>query len=413
MAELVGSADEGRLCVAKPGINPPMALPLIYNWRNLLVRKLSTTLTFTVVTLIVAVLAVLLSFAAGIRASLGASGSALNVVALQTGATAESTSIVRPNESARLIQTPGVRRNAAGEPMISQELCVQTNIPRRSAGGAQANVAVRGVDPTAFDVHPEVKLIEGRMFESGPLEVIVGNAARDRFMDLQVGGHVVMGKTSNRSYKVVGVFEAGGGALESEIWAGRTTLSDSFDRRFVSSVVLRLEEEAQVEDALHYIQGPVVKLKAKRELDYYADLASKSEEIVLLTTILITLMAIGAVFAVANTMYAAVDGRRREIAMLRTLGFSRTAIISSFLVESLLVCLTACAVGLLMSSFVTGTRQDYLSDTTWTVLAYELKMTPQIILAALALSTFVGVTGALAPAVRASRTRIIEALRKA
>ena len=390
-----------------------MALPLIYNWRNLLVRKLSTTLTFTVVTLIVAVLAVLLSFAAGIRASLGASGSPLNVVALQTGATAESTSIVRPDEAARLIQTPGIGHNASGESLISQELCVQTNIPRRGPTAAQANVAVRGVDSVAFDVHPEIKLIEGRMFESGPLEVIVGKAARDRFTDLHVGGQVVMGKSSNRSYNVVGVFDAGGGALESEIWAGRTALSDSFDRRFVSSVVLRLENVAAVESALQYIQGPVVKLKAKRELDYYADLASKSEEIVLLTSILITLMAIGAVFAVANTMYAAVDGRRREIAMLRTLGFSRSAIIISFIVESLLVCLSACIVGLLASSLVSGTKQDYLSDTTWTVLAYELKMTPQIILSAFVLSTFVGVTGALAPAVRASRTRIIEALRKA
>lgn len=390
-----------------------MALPLIYNWRNLFVRKLSTSLTFTVVTVIVGVLAVLLSFAAGIRASMGASGSPLNIMAFQTGATAESTSIVRPNEAARLVQTPGLARNGAGEPLASQELCVQTNIVRRGPNGAQANVAVRGVDPVAFEVHPEVKLIEGRMFEDGLLEVVVGKAARDRFSGLHVGGNVVMGKTSNRSYKVVGIFEARGGALESEIWAGRTLLSDSYDRRFVSSVVLRLERADLSPAAIDYIQGPVVKLKAKREIDYYSDLAAKSREIVMLTTMLIALMAIGAVFAVANTMYAAVDGRRREIAMLRTLGFSRSAIITSFIVESLLVCLSACIVGLLASSLVSGTRQDYLSDTTWTVLAYELKMTPQIVLSALVLSTLVGVTGALAPAVRASRTQIIEALRKA
>lgn len=389
-----------------------MALPLIYNWRNLFVRKLSTTLTFTVVTVIVAVLAVLLSFAAGIRASMGASGSPLNIMALQTGATAESTSFVRPYEAARLVQTPGVARDAAGEPLISQELCVQTNIPRRGANGAQANVAVRGVDSIAFEVHPEVRLIEGRRFEQGAMEVIVGKAARERFTGLHVGGHVVMGKTSNRSYEIVGVFEAGGGALESEIWSGRTLLTDSFDRRFVSSVVVRLQEADQAQTAIEYIQGPVVKMKAKREVDYYSDLAAKSREIVWLTTILITLMAVGAVFAVANTMYAAVDGRRREIAMLRTLGFSRSAIISSFVIESLLICLTACVVGLALSSLVSGSRQDYLSDRTWTVLAYELKMTPQIVLTSLGLATFVGVAGALAPALRASRTRIIEALRK-
>jgi putative ABC transport system permease protein len=176
---------------------------------------------------------------------------------------------------------------------------------------------------------------------------------------------------------------------------------------------VRVSDPRDAQATIDYIQGPVVKLKAKRETDYYADLATKSREIVVLTTILITLMAIGAVFAVANTMYAAVDGRRREIAMLRTLGFSRASIIMSFIVESLLICLAACVVGLSISSLASGVRQDYLSDRTWTVLAYELKMTPRIIMTALALATFVGVAGALAPAVRASRTRIIEALRKA
>lgn len=390
-----------------------MALPLIYNWRNLFVRKLSTTLTFTVVTTIVAVLAILLSFAAGIRASLAASGSPLNVIVLQMGATAESTSIVRPDEAARLIQTPGVGRNAQGEPLISQELCVQTNIQRRGANGGQANVAVRGVDPIAFDVHPEVKIVEGRMFRQGQKEVIVGRTAKDRFVDLNVGGHVLMGRASNQSYEVVGVFEARGSALESEVWAGRTILCDSYLRRFSSSIVLRLESPGQMKATLDYIEGPVVRMRAKSEIDYYSELASKSRDIVVLTSILIAMMAIGAVFAVANTMYAAVDGRRREIAMLRTLGFSRAAIIYSFILESLLVCIAACGAGLAISSLAGGSKQDYLSDRTWTVLAYELKMTPTIILTALALATFVGVAGALAPALRASRTRIIEALRKA
>ncbi len=390
-----------------------MALPLIYNWRNLFVRKLSTTLTFTVVTTIVAVLTILLSFAAGIRASLAASGSPLNVIVLQTGATAESTSIVKPDEAGRIIQTPGVGRNAQGDPMISQELCVQTNIQRRGPQGGQANVAVRGVDPIAFDVHPEVKIVEGRMLKQGQKEVIVGRTAKERFVDLDIGGHVLMGRASNQSYEVVGIFEARGSALESEVWAGRTILCDSYLRRFSSSVVLRVETPEQTQAAIAYVEGPVVRMKAKRETDYYSELASKSREIVVLTTILIALMAVGAVFAVANTMYAAVDGRRREIAMLRTLGFSRASIILSFIAESLLICLSACVVGLAISSLASGARQDYLSDRTWTVLAYELKMTPQIILTALGLSTFVGIAGALSPAVRASRTRIIEALRKA
>ncbi len=389
-----------------------VGLPLYYNWRNLLARRLSTALTFTVVAVLVAVLAVLLSFAAGIRASLTASGSALNVMVLQTGATAESTSIVNPDEVGRLIQTPGIASDAIGQPLLSQELCVQTSIPRRGQAGALANVAVRGVDPAAFSVHDEVRIIEGRLPAAAALEIIVGKAAADRFQRLDIGDTVELGRAGNRFYKVVGIFAAGGGALESEIWAPRTILSDSYDRRFVSSVVMRIQGAGFAEEAISYVRGSAVRLNARLESDYYIELTSKTRQIVTLTTILIAIMAVGAVFAVANTMYAAVDGRRREIAMLRTIGFARRSIVVSFMIESLSVCVVACLFGLALSLLINGSRRDFLSDTTWTVLAYDLRITPGIVLAALGLATSVGVVGGLAPALRASRTRIIEALRK-
>jgi putative ABC transport system permease protein len=390
-----------------------MALPLTYNWRNLFVRKVSTALTFVLVAVVVFVLAVLLSFAAGIRASLAASGSPQNLIVLKPGATSESTSIIPPDEANRLVQVPGIARNAAGDLLISREICVQTNIPRRDAEGSPANVAIRGVDLIAFDLHEEVRLVEGRFFLPGALEVMVGKAAQQRFRDLQMGSEIPLGRLGNRLFRIVGVFEAGGSALESELWAPRTAIGDVFDRRVVSSVILRLQEPALAPAAIAYVNGPAVNLEAKRETDYYRELASKTREIVVLTSVLVGIMGIGAVFAVANTMYAAVDGRRREIAMLRTIGFSRGSIMLAFIVESLLICTTACLAGLACSLFVHGSRQDYLSDTTWTVLAYELKITPLTVVSAFSLATLVGVVGAVAPAVRASKTRIIEALRKA
>jgi putative ABC transport system permease protein len=390
-----------------------MPLPLKYNWRNLFVRKLSTALTFTVVAVVVFVLAVLLSFAAGIQASLVASGNPDNLVALKPGATAESTSIIQPAESSRLAQTPGLAQDEKGNLLISHELCVQTSIRRRGPNGTMANVAVRGVNDVAFQIHREVRLIEGRRFEPGSLELIVGKATRERYANLQVGGEVAIGRLANRFCRVVGVFEAGGGALESEIWAPLTLLADSYGRRFTSSALLRLSDPSRAAQAISYINGPAVNLEAKRETDYYKNLAQKTQEIVVLTTLLVGVMGIGAVFAVANTMYAAVDGRRREIAMLRTIGFSRRAIMLAFVIESLLICVTACACGLGASLLINGVRQDYLSDATWTVLAYELRITPSILLSALGLSVFVGVVGALAPAIRAARTGAIEALRKA
>lgn len=385
-----------------------MALPLYYNWRNLLRRKMSASLTFIVVAVLVLVLSVLLSFVAGIRASLASTGSSRNIIVLKPGATAESTSLLMQEDTNKLVQTPGIAGN-----LISRELCVQTTLPRSAAGGGLANVAVRGVTAEAFAVHSELRLIDGRMVEQGQQELMVGKAAYDRYANLKVGDEIALGRAGNRIFKVVGVFDAGKGALESEIWAPLTVLQNAYIRPFVSSAVLRMDPLADPEQAIAYINGPAVELEAKKETDYYHELSSKTREIVVLTTVLVGIMGIGAAFAVANTMFAAVDGRRREIAMLRTMGFTKPAIVISFLVESMLICGLACIAGLLMSLTINGSRQDFLSDTTWTVLAYELTITPRIFLTALITALGVGLLGALAPALKAARTQILDALRKA
>lgn len=390
-----------------------MALPLSYTWRNLFARKLSTGLTFLVVAVVVFVLSVLLSFAAGMQASLKAANSPVNLVVLKPGASAESTSIIWDDEVTPLAQTPGLSKNTAGEVFLSRELSVQAPVPRRSDSTRLANVPVRGVDDIAFSVHPEVRVIEGRSFVQGQMEAIVGRAAQGRFANLQIGDEVTLGRQANRRFRVVGVFEANGSALESEIWAPRTVLSDSYRRTFASAVHLRLRAPDEVTAALQYVNGPSVQLRAKLEGDYYEDLNKKTREIVGLAMILIAIMGIGAAFAVANTMYAAVDARRREIAMLRTIGFARRSVISVFLLESVMLTSVACLAGLGAAAYLGGMKQDYLSDTTWTVFAFELKMTPQILLICFAVATTVGVVGAVAPAGRAARTRILDALRKA
>lgn len=390
-----------------------MALPLYYNWRNLLRRKVSASLTFIVVAVLVLVLSVLLSFVAGIRASLASTGSPRNIIVLKPGATAESTSLLMQEDTNKLVQVPGLVSDPNLGQLISRELCVQTTLPRTAAGGGLANVAVRGVNPQAFAVHTELRIIEGREMQQGQLELMVGKAAQERYTKLKLGDEIALGRAGNRIFKVVGVFDAAKGALESEIWAPLTILQDAYIRPFVSSAVLRMEESADMEQALGYINGPAVELEGKKETDYYHELSSKTREIVILTTVLVGIMGIGAAFAVANTMFAAVDGRRREIAMLRTMGFTKPAIVISFLVESMLICGLACMAGLLVSMTINGSRQDFLSETTWTVLAYELTITPQIFVTALATALVVGFFGALAPALKAARTRILDALRKA
>lgn len=387
-------------------------LPLTYNWRSLFVRKQSTMLTFVVVTTLVFVLSVLLSFVAGLRESLAASGCPDNLVVLAPGATAESTSLILPAEVARLTQVGGIGQDAFGMPLISREICVQTSIPRRGSGASLANVGVRGVDEVAFLVHREVKITEGRNLRPGTLEVIVGKAAWARYRGLGLGGEVPLGRLGNRTFTVVGLFEANGGAMENEIWAVRTILADTYDRPLISSAHISVAPGYSVRRAIAEITGPTVNLSARTEVGYYEELSVKTREVVSLATILVGIMSLGAVFAVANTMFAAVDGRRREVAMLRTLGFGRLSIGFAFIVEAFLVCSAAGVIGLLGSALSSGAPQDCLSDASWTVVAYERRVTPTICAIALCVSTCVGTLGALAPALRAARTNVASALRK-
>ena len=229
----------------------------------------------------------------------------------------------------------------------------------------------------------------------------------------------MLGRHAERRFTVVGVFRANGSALESEVWVPGTMLADAYQRRVISSVCLRLNDPSALAGASAYVKGPTVQLEGKSETQYYDDLATTTREIVMLTSVLIGIMAVGAVFAVANTMYAAVDGRRREIAMLRAIGFDRGRVIGALVSESLLLSVLACACGLAASLLLmnlmraAGMRQDFLSQRTWTVLAYDLRVTPGIIGASLGLAVLVGAFGALAPAVRAARFSILDALRKA
>jgi putative ABC transport system permease protein len=389
-----------------------LTLPISYNVRNLFVRKLSTSLTLVVIGSVVFVLVWMLAFVSGIRASMKASGWPQNIIALKPGATAESTSIIRQADAVRVVQTPGVARNAAGDLLISHELCVQTNINRRS-DGRQANVAVRGVEPMVFEVHPELRIVEGRCFQPGELECIVGKTARAHFAGLDIGKTVTMGRSTNREYKIVGMFESRGSAMESEIFALRTAITNSYKREFMSSIAIRMADASLVPAAIEYLNGPAVELEARDEPKYFKDLSGRMLEIAQLTGVLVAIMAIGAAFAVANTMFAAVDSRRREIAMLRTIGFPRAAILSSFVLESLLIGVIGCALGLIGSAYFNGQRQDFLSDQTWTVLAFEMKVTAPIVAAALVVALGVAVLGAVAPALRASRVRVVDALRRA
>ncbi len=393
-----------------------MALPLVYNWRNLFVRKSSTLLTFGVVALIVFVLTWALAFGEGIRASLETGGADNVLILIKQAATGESTSYISLEDFRQLSQLPHVARTQKGEPACSGEIATQTSLPRRNNPSQLSLVAVRGVDDAvAFDVHPNVRVIEGRIFNQGAEEIIVGKSIIDRVEGVQIGGRLVMGYEGGREFTVVGIFEAGGGPLESEIWCSLSPIRDVFNREsMVSSVALRLDSAESAPAVIELVKNPPYVLKARTEQQYYQELADRSTQILGLTLILVAFMAFGACFAVANTIYAAIDGRTREIAMLRTIGYTPGSVIASFVIEAVLICTVACVVGAALACFALSftTRQEFLSDATWSTFAYEMKVTPKVLISAMVAALMVGFIGAIVPAYRASRMSILAALRR-
>ncbi len=390
-----------------------MALPLRYNWRNLFVRKSNTALTFGVVALIVFVLAWALGFGAGMRSALNAGGSDDKLIVIKPGATGESTSLITKAERDQLIQLSGLLRDENGRVLVSGELCSQVSLPRLgSAEGQRTPVAIRGIEEIGFAVHPTVRIVEGRRFDPGQAELIVGRAIAERVQGLEIGDRVMLGSKRRAAFEVVGLFDAGGGPLESEVWGSVSKLMDALGREVLSSVALRIADPAEAAALIEEISGPPYQLDAKTERRYYDDIADKSAQLVQLTLILVLFMACGACFAVANTIYAAVDGRSREIAMLRTIGYSRGAIVAAFLLEAVLICSMAGLFGIGAAMFFQGQKQDFMAEATWSTIAYEMEMTPLTLGVSMALALGVGIIGAAVPAVRASRVDVITGLRQ-
>ncbi len=395
-----------------------MGLPLKYHWRSLFVRRTTTLLTLGVVAAVVAVFAWMIGLAGALARSLAVASDERVLVVLKRGATAESNSAIPVDEYGRLSQLSQVARAENGDdPLQSPEMLVQIALPRlRDGGRTTANVAVRGVTPAAFAVHRAVRLVEGRMFSSAEPEVIVGLAARRQFAGMNPGDSLNLGYGSNRTYRVVGCFSAGGGPLESEIWGYLPSLMNSYNRQMYSSANLLLRPDADPAAAVREVEGPAIQLTAKTERDYWQEQAGNIRRYLGVAYALVGVMCVAAVFSIANTMFSFVAGRTQEIAMLRTLGYSRRQILAGFLLEAMMLALLggvagclACAAWLALS----GNTKDMFGSTTFTVMAFEIRLTPLIVIGSLLMVAAVGALGALTPALRAARLPVVDALREA
>jgi putative ABC transport system permease protein len=360
---------------------------------------------------VVAVFVGVLSMAQGFVHAMAVSSSPDAAIVLRTGADSEMVSGFSREQTRIIGDSPNVARNAQG-PLSSAELFVIINLPKRSTG-TDANVPLRGVEPAALKVRDNLKLVQGRMFDWGKDEVVVGSGAAREFAGLDVGSSIKVGRYQ---WPVVGVFSDNGSLSESEIWTDAKVLQAAYNRGdSFQSVRARLTSPAafdQFKDSL--TSNPQLNVKVSRQSDYYAQ---QSETVNRLITSLgfsvAFLMAIGAVFGALNTMYSAVAARTREIGTLRALGFGSGAVVVSLMLESLLLALIG---GLVGGSLAYFAFNDFHTSTmnfqSFSQVAFSFRVTPRLLVQGMIWATAIGLLGGLLPAIRAARLPVAAALRE-
>jgi len=394
-----------------------MAIPISYNTRNLILRKGLTLMTALGIALTVTTAIFLMALVAGLNRAFVSSGSPLNVLVLRKGSEAELSGGFDASLYPTLKTLPGIAKDSHGEPMTSGEWVVVIILPRKDGTG-EVNVTVRGMMPDGLEMRqlsgaenrPSVKLVEGRWFETGQREVVVSSSIRNRFAHSNIGDTMEFGKGS---WKVVGVFDAGGSAYESEVWGDVNQMASDFDRQGgFASAYLRATDPIAAEALKNRVSDDQrLKLEGFIETDYYAKQTSSGAPIKVIGIVVGFIMAIGSIFAAMNTMYAAVAYRGREIATLRVIGFSRPAILTSFVLESLLLALLGAIAGIVLMLPFNGMQTGTSNAVTFSEVVFALRITPQVAGYAILFALIMGFVGGLAPAWHAARQNILNALR--
>ena len=386
-----------------------MAIPISYNIRNLKLRKGLTIMTALGIALTVTTAIFIMALLAGLQRAFVTSGDPNNVLVLRKGSEAELSGGFDATAFPVLKNLPGIAKDSHGEPMASGEWVVVIVLPRKGGTG-EVNVTVRGMMPDGLEMRPTAKLIEGRWFTPGQREVVVSQSIHKRFLNANVGDSMAFGKGP---WQVVGVFDAGGSAYDSEIWGDVNQIAADFDRQGgFSSAYLRATDPVAADALKHRVSDDQrLKLEGVLEPDYYAKQTSSGAPIRIIGWIVAVIMAIGSSFAAMNTMYAAVAYRGREIATLRVIGFSKPSILTSFVLESLLLSLLGAVVGILLMLPLNGMTTGTSNNLTFSEIVFSLRMTVPVVVTAVAFALIMGLFGGIAPAWHAARRDIIAALR--
>jgi putative ABC transport system permease protein len=385
-----------------------MALPLTYNFRNVFVRWRATLATVLGIALVVAVYVLVQSLAVGLEKSASNTGDPRNVMIVRKGSTAESSSQVSLSQFQTLHYWPQIARDEKGIPLVSADVVTLISQPRIDGKG-EANVSVRGLTPMGMLLRPQVKLIAGRWFVPGKREVAVSSKMARRFARFKIGDQF---KTGGNLLTVVGEFDGGNSAFDSEVWMDADEARAIFDRESYSSVLVRAASpQAAQAIATRLETDKRLPLRADSEVEYYARQTATAMPIRLLGNFLATAMSIGAIFAAMNTMYASVGSRTREIGTLRVLGFRRRTILAGFILEGALLAAIGGALGCLLALPLHGYSTGTMSFNTFSETVFQFRITPWLALKGILFAVVVGVIGSLLPAIRAARLPVIAALK--
>ena len=403
-----------------------MAIPFIYNVRNVVQRPLTTLATGWGIAMVVTILVGAFALASGFQAALVGTGSTSNAIVMRTGADSEISSGIGRDAANVIKALPDIAHGPDGRPLASAEMVVLTNLERVGQKGS-SNIPIRGIDQGALALRDQVKVVDGRMFAPGTDELIVGQRIAKRFAGLRIGDRVTFGQ---RTFTVVGHFSAAGSSFESEIWGDNAVLMPAFDRQDAyQSVTFRMRDPRGAEEASKrrrdgYDPSPFDLLKKRLESDprlgvqvkterqFYSEQSQLLGSMIRVAGIVITLiMGVGAIFGAMNTMYAAVSQRTREIAVLLTLGFSKFSIMLSFLFESVLLALVGGVIGCLLALPINGITTSTTNWSSFSEVAFAFRVTPLGLMLGMLFAVGMGLIGGFLPARKAASQTLASSLR--
>ena len=388
-----------------------MAVPIKYNIRNLVVRKVSTGMTIAGFALVVGIFVVVMAMVNGLETALVSTGSPDNVIVMGKGSESEISSMILQTEDAIQIVSylQGIQKSDKEELLVSPEHLA--SISMEFGGGEKRSLSIRGVKPLTFTVHDKVKIVKdkGRMPAVGMWEVMVGKAMSQEFSGLDVGGKITF---SGHSWDIVGVFEAEGSSFESEIWADLDILRVAREARHITSIVIKTKDATSLNDIIDKIgEEQRIQLQAAGEVEYYSKQNTAAEDMKTLGYAIAIIMSLGAIFGAMNTMYASISERIKEIGTLRAIGFSKRAILFSFIFESFIMGLFGGIIGCIFSMGMNGYSMS-ITGKGFTALAFQFHVSLATMAMGLVFAVIMGVFGGLLPAANAARLPIIRSLRE-